>query len=277
MWFLAERIPGKQAEMEQFEILEAGENWADWRKQKQLGWHTVIRGSPMASAGLAGSGGEALRIYFQRDSKSLKGLKWESARVWFICSKGLENQSEDSPEATGGPAVRWWWWLGWGGKKWWKWSNLEDEREGDFWFMDLARWRCCYSDKKLKEGTDWRRSVLDTCFWNDWETSEWRYQAGNWGAQGEWSGLKFTSQPSLVSLLSHLFPIHGKVSMNHYDLICQTQWMIFSLISLSLCSIWHSWPHCAQKHPISSVTPLSWSSLSMAALPDSCLPGLTKF
>lgn len=26
MWFLAERIPGKQAEMEQFEILEAGEN-----------------------------------------------------------------------------------------------------------------------------------------------------------------------------------------------------------------------------------------------------------
>lgn len=26
MWFLAERMPGKQAEMEQFEILEAGEN-----------------------------------------------------------------------------------------------------------------------------------------------------------------------------------------------------------------------------------------------------------
>lgn len=115
------------------------------------------------------------------------------------------------------------------------------------------------------------------CFWNDWETSEWRYQAGNWGAQGERSGLKFISQPSLVSLLSHLFPIHGKESMNHYDLICQTQWMVFSLIFLSLCSIWHSWPHCAQKHPISSVTPLSWSSLCMAALPDSCLPGLTKF
>lgn len=26
VWFLAERVPGKQAEMEQFEILEAGEN-----------------------------------------------------------------------------------------------------------------------------------------------------------------------------------------------------------------------------------------------------------
>ena len=29
----------------------------------------------MASAGLAGSGGEALRIHLQPDSKSLKGLK----------------------------------------------------------------------------------------------------------------------------------------------------------------------------------------------------------
>lgn len=87
----------------------SGAVWNPWgwrelsrleKEQKQLGWHVVIRGSPMASAGLAGSSGEALRIYLQRDSKSLKGLKWESARTWFICLKDLENQSEDSEDAN---------------------------------------------------------------------------------------------------------------------------------------------------------------------------------
>lgn len=51
--FLAERIPGKQAKMEQFEIPEAGENWAGWRKSK----------SSVADVWC----GEALRIYLQRN------------------------------------------------------------------------------------------------------------------------------------------------------------------------------------------------------------------
>lgn len=113
------------------------------------------------------------------------------------------------------------------------------------------------------EGRDRLKEVSfgHCCFWNDWETSEWRFQVGNWGAQGERSGLKFTSQPSGQSSIPPLPHSWERAHESLCSLGCQTQWMIFSLISLSLCSIWHSWPHCAQTHPVSSVTPLLVFSL----------------
>lgn len=118
--------------------------------------------------------------------------------------------TETSPEATGGPAVRWWRWLGWGGKKWWKWSNLEDEREGDFWFMHLVRWRCCYSDKK-----HWRKGQIEGGqFWTLASEMTGRHLSGDsrqvTGELRERDLASSLLHNPLVSLLSHLFPIHGK-------------------------------------------------------------------
>lgn len=99
--------------------------------------------------------------------------------------------------------------------------DIKGEWKGDFWFTHLIGWRCCYSDEKNWRkggfGRGWSEGQFWTCcFWNVSETSKWRRQTGSWEAQGrthqssgERSGLRFTLQPTLVSLLAHLFPVNA--------------------------------------------------------------------
>lgn len=152
--------------------------------------------------------------------------------------------------------------------------DIRGEWEGDFWLTYLIGWWCCYSDEK-----NWKRGRLGEggsesqfcicCFHNVWEASKWRHQAGSWGAQGVYlssrkrSGLKFTLQPSLVNLPSHLFPINafGRILW-----ITITSWLpdpmdhFQSHLPQPLCSSWHS--HIVlETHHVAFMTPLAWFSL----------------
>lgn len=150
--------------------------------------------------------------------------------------------------------------------------DIKGEWKGDFWFTHLIGWRCCYSDEKNWRkggfGRGWSEGQFWTCcFWNVSETSKGRRQTGSWEAQGqthqssrERSGLRFTLQPTLVSLLAHLFPVKalGTISWITDLLITRSN----GWFSISFSSAFDTVGHTVlETHHVTFMAPLSWFSL----------------